>query len=110
MYENENPYKLICARCGSTNVTVHAIQNVYTKNRGCLGWIGWLLLGLLTFGIFWLIALVTSQKVQSNSTTEAICQVCGNRWVLGSEEKQEQKIWPYIVGGIIVWSIIRSLF
>ena len=73
---------MICPNCGSQNVTVQVVTNVTTRNRGCLGWIFWILLAFLTFGIILIIPLATNRKVVSEMYNEAVCQNCGYRWVL----------------------------
>jgi hypothetical protein len=99
--KTEQDYKLRCPVCGSMNVTAQPVQNIYTRNRGCLGWLGWILLSIITCCIFLLIALVTSQKVQSTTTTEAVCQNCGKRWQL--DAKIKWNVILSVVIGIVIW-------
>lgn len=71
---------MVCPKCGSENVTVQAITETKVKQRGCLGWLWWILLAILTFGLILIIPLLTNTKTKSKTHTEAICQNCGNRW------------------------------
>ncbi len=73
---------MLCPRCGCPNVTVQAVTDVKTKNRGCLGWCLWILLAICTVGLILIIPLITNSKVKSKTHTEAICQNCGLRWKL----------------------------
>lgn len=69
-----------CPRCGSNNVLVQAVTNVKTTHRGCLGWVLWILLAILTFGLILIIPLITNSKTKSKTSTQAVCQQCGKRW------------------------------
>jgi predicted nucleic-acid-binding Zn-ribbon protein len=71
---------MICPKCGSTNVITQAVTNVRTKHRGCLGWMLWILLAIVTVGLILIIPLITNTKVKSKTRTEAVCQNCGYRW------------------------------
>lgn len=71
---------MICPKCGSENVTIQAITNVKVKNRGCFGWLMWIILACLTFGLILIIPLATNTKSKSTTHSEAVCQNCGNRW------------------------------
>jgi predicted RNA-binding Zn-ribbon protein involved in translation (DUF1610 family) len=71
---------LICPRCGSNNIFVQAVTETHTKSRGCFGWFLWILLAIITVGIILIIPLLTNKKTRSRTSTEAICQNCGNRW------------------------------
>lgn len=65
-----------CIRCLSTNVTVQAVS--IQKKRGCLMAIMWIILGLCTCGVVWLIPLLTQKG--SKTKKYAICQNCGHKW------------------------------
>ena len=71
---------MVCPKCRSANVVTQAVTNVKTKHRGCLGWLLWILLAIVTFGLILIIPLLTNTKVKSKTHTEAVCQNCGNRW------------------------------
>lgn len=62
-----------CPKCGSPNVSVNAVTETKTKTRwgcGCL---------------FHWVALLFP-KYKSKTTTQAVCQNCGNRWNVKSYE------------------------
>lgn len=71
---------MTCSKCGSTNVIVTNEVKIKTKRRGCIGWLFWILLAMVTFGLIIIIPLLTNSKVKSKNKTVAICQNCGNRW------------------------------
>lgn len=73
---------LACPKCGSDNIQVQMVNNVQTKHRGCLGWCGWIFLAIITLGLVLIIPLLTNKKVQSENQKHAICQNCGNSWIL----------------------------
>ncbi|MDR3296058.1 MAG: SHOCT domain-containing protein [Clostridiales Family XIII bacterium] len=98
-----NHFHMICPRCGSTHISVQAVANIYTKHRGCLAWLLWIILACLTFGIILIWPLLTNMKVKSQINTEAVCQSCGNRWSIN----KPKKIAPIVIG-IIIWLIIIS--
>ncbi len=74
---------MICPNCGSKDVIVQAVAE--NKKRGCLGACLWILLAILTIGaIIWIpILMRKSSKVRS----WAVCQRCGNRWVINKPMK-----------------------
>ena len=76
---------MICPRCGSNNVLVQAVSQVKTKNRGCLDWLGWMILAIFTFGLILIIPLLTNSTSNSKAHTEAVCQSCGHRWKVKKE-------------------------
>ena len=73
---------MTCPRCGSPHINIYPITEIKSKNRGCLGWIGWILLAILTCGLIIIIPLLTNTKTKSKTRTMAICQNCGKRWRL----------------------------
>lgn len=73
---------MICKKCKSENVVVENETQIKTKRRGCLGWILWILLAIVTFGLILIIPIITNSKVKSKSKRVAICQSCGNKWYL----------------------------
>ena len=77
---------MVCPKCGSDKVQVTvepAGVKTRTRNTGCLWTIGRWMLILCTCGL-WL--LVGKRKRTSNTKvkneTVAICQNCGNKWVI----------------------------
>lgn len=71
---------LVCPRCRGQNVVVQAVTESRTVHRGCFGWMMWILLAVITFGLILIIPLLTNSKVKSSTRFVAICQQCGNRW------------------------------
>lgn len=69
-----------CRYCGSPYVVSYPIQDIEVKNRGCFGWLLWIFLAIITFGLILIIPLVTNTKVKSKSRIETCCQSCGARW------------------------------
>lgn len=69
-----------CRYCGSPFIVSYPIQDLEVKNRGCFGWLLWIFLALITFGLILIIPLVTNTKVKSKSRIETCCQSCGARW------------------------------
>lgn len=65
-----------CKYCGSENVETQVVS--VAKKRGCLSAIMWLLLGLCTCGLIWIIPLLT--KKGSKTQTYVVCQNCGKRY------------------------------
>ncbi|MCL2001567.1 MAG: hypothetical protein FWG74_09045, partial [Planctomycetes bacterium] len=78
--ELESEPALICPNCNSDKVTIQAVTNVRTKRRGCLGWLFWIVLALCTFFLIIIIPILINGGITSWTSTEAICQRCGNRW------------------------------
>ena len=71
---------MTCPKCKSENVSAQAVTDVKTKDRGCLGWVLWILLAVCTLGLILIIPLITNSKTKSKTHTEAVCQDCGYRW------------------------------
>ncbi len=80
---------MLCPKCGSNNVNVQVINEVYLKNKhqGCL-W--WLFIGCWWVPFKWLVLTVPAiilkifgrkkQKVINKNRSTAVCQNCGYRW------------------------------
>ena len=73
---------MTCPKCGSNLVTIQALTEIRTHNRGCFGWFLWVLLAICTCGLILIIPLLTNSKTRSRSRTEAVCQNCGHHWKL----------------------------
>lgn len=76
---------MICPKCGSDNVSIQAVANVHTKNKGCLYWglIGWWLepiIWIFAFIPMLFVKLFGKSKVKTTVQSHAVCQNCGNRW------------------------------
>jgi len=71
---------MVCKKCGSFNVVVQPVTKIKIKNRGCLGWLLWILLAIVTCGLILIIPLITNSKTKTKTKTEAFCQSCGNHW------------------------------
>lgn len=64
---------LRCKHCGSTNVTVQAVEK--QKKRGIIMSLLWILLAVCTCGIALLIPLITRKGSKTKSVI--VCQNCG---------------------------------
>jgi len=73
---------MICRRCQSNNVIITNETEIETTHRGCFGWLGWILLAIITFGFILLIPALTNSKTRSKNRPIAICQNCGYRWFI----------------------------
>lgn len=71
---------MVCPRCKSDNVNVFPVTEVTTWRRGCLGWLFWILLACVTFGLILIIPLLTNSKTRSSTHYEAVCNACGKHW------------------------------
>lgn len=75
---------MTCPKCKSTNVSVQAVTNVYSKKHGLAWWLlvswWWWILWLLAFIPMLIIRLIRGNKTVSKTHSEAVCQNCGNRW------------------------------
>lgn len=81
--------KLICSKCGSSNVTVQILneQKLVTKHHGIM-W--WLLIGWWWIPIKWLFLTVPAliflifggrrKKIENIQKKVAVCQSCGQTW------------------------------
>ena len=67
---------MICKNCGSDNVNVQALA--LNKRRGCVASLLWFILGVFTFGLLWIIPLIS--KKGSKVKGYAVCQSCGYKW------------------------------
>ena len=73
---------MICPRCKGDNVSIANETDIETIHRGCLGWIGWILLAIITCGLILIIPLLTNSKTRSKHRVIAVCQNCGYRWYI----------------------------
>ena len=64
---------LSCKYCGSTNVTVQAVEQ--HKKRGVLMSIVWILFAIITCGLVILVPMLT--KKGSKTKSVIVCQDCG---------------------------------
>lgn len=78
---------MICPKCGSSNISASAINEVHEKSRhGVLWWIfigwWWRLIWFIFFGWWYLIyrAIKGGKKVVNVQKTVCVCQNCGHRW------------------------------
>ena len=71
---------MTCPKCNSEDVDVQAVTETKTKRRGCLRWLLWLFLAVITLGLILIIPLITNSKTKSKTRNMAICQSCGNSW------------------------------
>ena len=83
--------RIVCPRCRGTNVNIQAINNVHLENKrhGCAWWIfvgwWWVPIKWLFFTLPALIIKIfkpKKQKVVNTVHSFAVCQSCGNRWML----------------------------
>ena len=77
-----------CSKCGSENVNVQAVTHIKNKRHGVIWWllIGWWWV-IFKWVFFFIPALIVKlfgrQKIKSVTRSEAVCQSCGNHWVVG---------------------------
>lgn len=78
---------MICPRCGSNNVNVNVINEVYQKpQHGVLWWIfigwWWRILWFIFFGMWYILwrALRGGKKTVNVQRTMCVCQTCGHSW------------------------------
>lgn len=83
---------MTCKKCGSNNVNVQVINEVYLKKQHhslmwwlCIGWWLELILWALLFGYKLFITLVRiatggKKKTVNKQKTIAVCQNCGHKW------------------------------
>lgn len=64
---------LSCKHCGSTNITVQAVEK--RKKRGIIMSLVWILLAICTCGIALLIPILTRKGSKTKSVI--VCQNCG---------------------------------
>lgn len=83
--------RLVCPKCGSTNVTFQVVNEAILKNKHksiiwwiCIGWwwmlIKWLLLTLPALFIKVFGLGHKNQKIKNVTKKKAVCQNCGNFW------------------------------
>ncbi len=78
---------MVCTKCGSENVTV-TVEQVSAKTKkksiGCLWSVMRIMLIICTCGLWLLIGRRKgTDNTKFKSNTVAICQSCGNKWVVG---------------------------
>lgn len=71
---------MICPKCNCSNVIVVNETTTKIRNRGCCGWLLWIILAIITVGIILIIPLVTNTKSKTSLRVKAICQNCGHSW------------------------------
>ena len=69
---------MICPKCGSQNVQVQALEE--RKKTGCLTVLLYIILACTVLGLLIVIPLLLRKKTKT--TTYAVCQNCGHRWVV----------------------------
>lgn len=78
---------MICPKCNSKNVTVHAVNEVREKKKK--GWVYWLFIGWWWEPLAWIFLTIPKliiacfgkkKKTVSKTVTYAVCQDCGHRW------------------------------
>lgn len=80
---------MTCPKCGSSNVSVQAINETQLKNKHhgflwwlCIGW-WWVALKWLMFPLFALLVKIFApkrQKIKNKHVTMCCCQSCGHSW------------------------------
>jgi hypothetical protein len=77
---------MVCPKCGSENVLITSEQisaKTSKKGKGCLWGLGRLLLIVCTLGLWLLIGKHKgASKTKYQNQTVAICQKCGNKWIV----------------------------
>lgn len=78
---------MICPKCQSENVNVQVLSEVKKKRKGILYWIfiGWWveIIMWVFLTLPWLIIKIFKpNKYKSKTTSNAVCQNCGNTWVI----------------------------
>lgn len=84
----DGPSRFVCPKCGSRHIIIMPVtvstENVTIKSRGCLAWLGWILLACFTFGLILIIPALTNTKTKGKVRTytyrQAVCQNCANSW------------------------------
>lgn len=79
-----------CSKCGSVNVNVVPVTETKTKKHGTAWWIfvgwWWWLFDMLIWIFLFIPRLIwragSKSKITSKTHTEAVCQNCGNRWIV----------------------------
>jgi hypothetical protein len=74
-----------CQKCKSENVSVQAVTTTKNKKHGMMYWllVGWWLEPVMWvfLTVPWLIIKIFKpRKTSSKTHSEAVCQICGNRW------------------------------
>lgn len=71
---------MVCPKCKSDLIQVYPYTKTRIKNRGCLGWLLWIFLAVITCGLILIIPLLTNTKIKQRTQKRAICQNCGHDW------------------------------
>jgi len=72
---------MVCPRCSSQNYEIVAITEGKIKPRGCLSVLMYLILTILTCGIWLIIGLLRSgSRGKIKSKTIGVCRDCGNKF------------------------------
>lgn len=74
---------MVCPNCGSQNVSIQAVAE--QKKRGCLSVLLIIILLLIPI-IGWIALIILLRGRKSTTVTYALCQNCGNRWVLNGAQ------------------------
>lgn len=70
---------MVCPKCQSENVSVQAVAE--QKKRGCLSVL--LIIILICIPIIgWIGLFCLLRGKKSKTVTYAVCQKCGNRWII----------------------------
>jgi hypothetical protein len=84
-----NAPRMACNRCGGSNILIHA--NVTEKSKARHGVIYWIFIGWWLHALMWIFLTLPmliwriirpNRKTKSVITTTAVCQNCGNTWVI----------------------------
>lgn len=77
---------MTCKKCGSDNINIQIVSNEVKKKRGWKYWLlfGWLIdLASWFLLFFWrLVYAIFRKKTKMVNSKQAICQNCGNTWVI----------------------------
>ena len=80
---------MVCSKCGSSHVVVSASATEKSKARHSV--VYWLLVGWWLHPILWVVFTLPmliwrlinpNKKTKTVITTTAVCQACGNTWVI----------------------------
>ncbi len=69
-----------CSCCGCRQIHMQVVSEVNTKRLSCLGVLFFFVLGFFTFGIGWVLPIITRRKLRTKVYTKAVCQKCGKSW------------------------------
>jgi hypothetical protein len=88
-YFREGGYRMICPKCGSSNVNVQVVneQQIKDKHHGILWWIfigcWWVPIKWMVFTLPALIIKIfkpKKKKIKNTVKSQAVCQTCGCHW------------------------------